>query len=765
MSNKVEPAVPDKQDIVNYLKTVTGKTTRRDIARHFNIKGDARSALRSTLKELETDGVLEKSHSRSFSVVGVLPPVLPIDILSVDDGGDLLASPTIWRATTKPPAIRIAMKEAAKKKPLPSVGDRVLARVSANDDGGYDAKIIKAIGKGSQRYLGIFKRTRSGGLIEPVDRRARNKFTIDKDDTFSAKDGDLVWVETVRKSGPTTRARVCKIEGHIGETTSYSLIALANHGIPIDFPLAVTAEAQKATHPAMEGRTDMRNIPLLTIDPADAKDHDDAVWAGMDDDPDNKNGYKVIVAIADVSWFVRPGSALDQEALNRGNSTYLPDRVVPMLPERLSNDLCSLMEGVDRPCLAVEMILTSDGRKKSHRFMRAMMRSAASLSYEDAQALIDTPKKGTVAETVMHLNGAFRARMTERQRRAPLELDLPERKVILDKDGTVERVEKRDRFDAHRLIEEFMILANVAAAETLEHAKHAQIYRSHDTPDSEKLENVRSYLTSLGYTLIKGGSLRPSHFNQLLATASQRDEKEMISEIVLRSQQQAIYTTENLGHFGLNLARYSHFTSPIRRYADLTIHRAIVSACKLGDGGQTTENAGMLPKVATALSDLERRSMAAERDSKDRYLAGYLENRIGDEFTARIRGVTRFGLFVMLDDSGADGFVPMRSIGSERFEFDEDRHAVMGQTTGGFYRLGQAVEVRLDEAAPITGGLRFEMITDPIIDPDFRRKAKKERPSTPKIAKDRKKKIRKKVSSTPRPKKTRGKANAKPRRA
>ena len=495
----------------------------------------------------------------------------------------------------------------------------------------------------------------------------------------------------------------------------------------MELPSHVIEEAEKAIPPSLGDREDLRDVPLLTIDPADAKDHDDAVFAVADDDPSNKGGYIVIVAIADVSWFVKPGSALDKEARTRGNSVYLPDRVIPMLPERLSNNLCSLREHEDRPCLAVELKIAEDGRKLSHRFMRAMMRSAARLSYEEAQERMQGDAKGVVDDTLRTLNAAFAARWTERSKRAPLDLDLPERRIVFAEDGTVERITLRERKDAHRLIEEFMILANVAAAETLETKTTRQIYRVHDAPDEEKLATTREYLESLGYSLTKGGSVRPVNFNQLLKLAGEQNQKEMVSEIVLRTQQQAVYATENVGHFGLNLARYSHFTSPIRRYADLTIHRALVKACKLGQGGQTKEEEEELDDTAELISDLERRAMAAERESKDRYLASYLEERVGDEFEGRVRGVTRFGLFVSLHETGADGFVPMRSLGFERFRYEEERHAVVGENTGGSYFLGQDVSVRLAEAAPLTGGLRFDMLTPPVSGKKTKRTTKSDR--------------------------------------
>jgi ribonuclease R len=732
-NKKRPPGLPGKDDIAKFIRETPGEVSRREIARAFNVKGDDRAKLRAILAEMSNDGALGRRNSKKFHIASDLPEILAIDVMSVDDAGDLSCLPASWEGDTEPPIIRVSLKEAAKQKPPPGVGDRLLARLKPAGDDGYDARIIKAIGKGAHRFLAVFRKTRFGGVAEPVERRARQNFSIDQAETKNASDGDLVWVEaSPRRDGGLGRARVREIAGHVDDRHAFTLIALAAHGVPVELPADVLAEAERAQPPDMTRRTDLRETPLVTIDPEDAKDHDDAVFAAPDDDPRNPGGFRIIVAIADVSWFVRPGSRLDAEAQRRGNSVYLPDRVVPMLPERLSNDLCSLRENVDRPCIAVELIIDADGRKKSHRFMRAIMRSAAKFSYAEAQQIIGDPtRKGAAADTVRTLYAAFQARWKERSKRAPLDLDLPERKIILRPDGTVDRIIKRERYDAHRLIEEFMILANVAAAETLEQKRTPQIYRVHETPDPEKLNSVRDYLDDLDYSLAKG-AVRPAQFNQILKIAADRGQQEMVSDVVLRSQRQAVYSTENAGHFGLNLARYSHFTSPIRRYADLTIHRALVSACALGEGGQMEEEAQKLPKIAEMISDLERRAIAVEREANDRYLAGYLEDKIGEEFDARIRGVTRFGLFVMLDESGADGFVPARTLGDERFEYYEERHSLIGVQTGGVYRLGQAVRVRLAEAAPLRGGLTFEMLSDPIEDPEFKPRARPRRKSSSK---------------------------------
>ena len=753
-----KPGLPSKTDIIAYLKDSDGEVARRDIARAFGVKGEARARLRSLLKLMDADGDINLKGGKRIERANAMPPVAPIDVMSVDDDGDLICMPANWRGETEPPMIRLSAKRAAKVKPAPGVGDRLLARLKQAGDDGYEADVIKAIGKGAHRFLAVYRKTRRGGIADPVERRARNSFTIDDGDDGGARDGDLVWVETknARGYGPN-KARVRSIAGHIDDKHAYSTIALANHGIPTDFPSAVIAEAEKAKLPPLGNRTDLRETPLITIDPADAKDHDDAVYAEPDPDPNNPGGYRVIVAIADVSYFVSPGSALDKEALKRGNSTYLPDRVVPMLPERLSNDLCSLRENEDRPCMAVELIIDANGVKKRHHFMRALMRSRAKLSYEDAQAISKGGRAAVGLKAIVrHLYDAYHARMKERAKRAPLDLDLPERKIILDKNGDVQKVVKRERFDAHKVIEEFMILANVAAAEALERARTPLIYRVHDEPDPEKLDGVRDYLETLDYSLTKT-AVRPANFNQLLKIAGDRGEKEMVSEVVLRSQKQAVYDDENVGHFGLNLARYAHFTSPIRRYADLVVHRALVKAFKLGEHGQTEKEAAALGDIAEQISDLERRSVAAERESNDRYLAGFLENKVGAEFDARIRGVTKFGLFVMLDETGADGFIPMRSIGFERFRFEERDHAVIGETTGGVFRLGQPVRVKLAEATPLTGGLRFEMLSDPAPGAPKRKSKSGKKPGKKRA------KAKKKTDKKPK-KKRRGKANAKPRK-
>jgi ribonuclease R len=388
-----------------------------------------------------------------------------------------------------------------------------------------------------------------------------------------------------------------------------------------------------------------------------------------------------------------------------------------MLPERISNDLCSLRPQEERAALGLRMVIGADGRKRSHSFHRVLIRSAAKLSYPQAQDAIDgrpdevaAPLLPTVLEP---LYAAYRLLKKARDERSPLDLDLPERKILLRSDGTVDRVITPERLDAHRLIEEFMILANVAAAETLERARSPLIYRVHDEPDPERVNALREFLQSLDISLPKAGALRAAQFNRILARVKGHEAEALVNEVVLRTQAQAEYAAENYGHFGLNLRRYAHFTSPIRRYADLIVHRALIRAQKLGEGGlPDAQDAKSLAEISAAISASERRAMKAERETFDRLLAHHLADQIGAEFEGRISGVTRAGLFVKLSDTGADGFVPARNIGAEYFRYHEERHALIGDRSGETYRLGDPVTVKLVEAAPVAGALRFELLSE-----------------------------------------------------
>ncbi|MBP0615398.1 ribonuclease R [Jiella mangrovi] len=711
-----------REAVLRFVADNPGRASKREIAKAFGVKGDDRVALKFLLAELKDEGVISGDR-RKFKTPGALPPVGVFEIRRRDEEGALLGEPVTWDRVEDGEPPRLAVRIDRDKGQAPGVGERVLARVVEADDedsgdGERHLKIIRVLEKRRTLSLGVFRATPGGGgRVEPVERK-QLEYMIPPADTKGASDGDLVEVE----AGPRRRiglpvASVIEVVGSIGSERAISSIALHAHGIPHVFPKPVLDEAERAGPATMKDREDWRRLPLVTIDPADAKDHDDAVHAVPDEDPANPGGFLVTVAIADVSWYVRPASKLDNEARMRGNSVYFPDRVVPMLPEKISNDLCSLKEGVDRPALAVRLTIGADGEKRGHTFHRIMMQSRAKLAYEQAQAAIDGAT-GDVApeivETVLKpLWEAYRLVRLARDRRQPLDLDLPERRLKLDASGKVDKVVVPMRLDAHKLIEEFMILANVAAAETLEKKRQQLIYRAHDAPSMSKLEGLREFLKTLEIPLAKAGSLRPSHFNQILSRVKGGDNESLVNEVVLRSQSQAVYTPDNLGHFGLNLARYAHFTSPIRRYADLIVHRALVTALSLGEGGLSKEDEELLAETAEEISRAERRAMAAERDTVDRLIAHHLAERVGETFDGRVGGVTKAGLFVQLPTYGADGFVPISTLGNEYFHFDEASRCLVGDRSGHGYRLGDTVEVRLVEALPLAGSLQFEMLSEP----------------------------------------------------
>jgi ribonuclease R len=709
-------SLPTKAEILDFITQNPRKANKRDIARQFGVKGAARIDLKAILRELQAEGHLEK-HEKHVHDPSALPPVSMTEALPPDADGDLFLQPLEWNGEGDAPRVLFVAKSG---DPGIGAGDRLLVRLSkvAAKDHMYEARLIKRVGtkRDARRILGVFRKSAEGGRIQPIEKKIDREWRVAPGAVHGAVDGELVEAEEV---GGRTRmglpgAQIVARLGEAGSARTVSLMAIHTHGIPDDFPKALLDEADRAKPQGLGNREDLRDVPLLTIDPADARDRDDAVCAMPDPDPANPGGHILWVAIADVAAYVTPGSAMDTEARKRGNSTYFPDRVVPMLPDRLSGDLCSLHEDVPRACLAVRMVLAEDGTKISHRFVRGLMQSKASLSYEQAQAAIDGQPDEITApllESVLKpLWAAYASLVQARERRQPLALDLPERRIILSEDGQVSSVAFRQRFDAHKLIEECMVLANVAAAETLAEKDMPLLYRVHEQPTPEKMEALREVAKAAGLTLAKGQVLQTSHLNRLLDQAAGREDAELINLSTLRSMTQAFYSPQNFGHFGLALTQYAHFTSPIRRYADLIVHRALIKAHGWGKDGLSIEDEEMLEQTATTISEAERRSMMAERDTNDRYLAAYLSDRVGAEFPGRISGIARFGVFVKLDESGADGLVPMRSLGQEYFRHDAEANTLTGTDTGTVIRLGQRVLVRLAEATPITGGLLLEIL-------------------------------------------------------
>ncbi|WP_424981049.1 ribonuclease R [Maritalea sp. S77] len=707
--------MPTREEVVDYIVRYPNHASKRDLAKAFGIRGDDRIIFKALLKEMEEDGLLTRDKKK-YHPVAELPSVTVIEIPLDADTEHMIGYPAKWDGDQENRP-RVLISVGKKDRAVPAPGDRVLARIDRdeNKDPIYTARPMKVLDKPKKANIGIVRMTDKGARLIPVDRKGK-EMQIHKGDLGDAKEGDLVEVEQfVSGRLMVPRARVSGIIGNPKSEKAISLIALHNHDIPYRFPKSVLDEAEAQVAADLEGREDWRDVPIVTIDPADAKDHDDAVYAESDDDPANEGGFLIYIAIADVANYVRPDSAMDKEALIRGNSVYFPDQVVPMLPERISNNLCSLVEGENRAAMGLIIKIDKDGKKLDHHFHRVLMRSAAKLSYQQAQTAIDghpDEKTAPLLEPILKpLFAAYAALEKAQKERSPLALDLPERRIRLNADGFVEDVFVPERLTAHRLIEEMMIQANVAAAETLEAKKSPLLYRVHDAPSQQKLIGLKESLASLDINLSVGENVKPMHFNKVLAQAANTENPHMVNELVLRSQAQAEYTNENYGHFGLNLRRYAHFTSPIRRYADLIVHRALVSALQLGQDGLHPGAESKLAGIGEQISMTERRAMLAERETSDRLLAYFLADQLGARFNGRISGVIGAGLFVRLDKTGADGFIPASTLGTDYFVHDESQQALIGERTGERFRIGDQVEVRLMEAEPLAGSLRFEMLS------------------------------------------------------
>ena len=711
---RVSPT-PTRDEILAYIKDSPGRITSRDVARAFRLRGPARESLKRLLRDLEHDGFLERSGGRLEPTDGRLPDVAVLEIAEIDIDGDLWCRPETWQGEAQPPRILLVPDRRRTHVAALGIGDRVLARLTETSEH-FEARVMRVIGTAPDQIIGVYDLVGGQGRVRSTQARRGTDCAVSWADSMGAAPGDLVMADVLpaRRAG-LRQARVRECMGAMDSPKSLSLIAIHSHGIPTEFGAEALAQAELANVPPLGQRTDLRALPLVTIDPEDARDFDDAVWARADPDADNPDGWEIVVAIADVTSAVSAGGPLDSEARERGNSVYLPDRVVPMLPEVLSAGVCSLRPGEERACLAARMWIDGDGTILRHRFERALMRSAARLTYRQAQDAVegrgDAVPEALVGEVIGPLYGAFAALDRARRRRQPLEIDLPERCIRFDEDGTILAIDQRESLDSHRLVEAFMIAANVCAAETLSQARTPCMYRVHGAPERDSVAALRDFLETLDMRIPRGQTLRPEHFNTVLRAAKGTAHEHLVNQVALRAQAQAVYSPDNAGHFGLALKKYAHFTSPIRRYADLLVHRALIATNKLGVDGNIVSLED-LRDTGEAISAAERRGMAVERDALDRFTTAFMADRVGATFAGRISGVTRFGLFVTLDESGADGLVPARMLG-ERFRLDTGRHALIGERSGTIYRLGDALEVRLAEADPLTGRLRLDLVAVP----------------------------------------------------
>ena len=702
---------PHIDEILSHIRISTEPPTKRELARIFGIKGDDRKILKQYLRQLEEDGTIIKD-GKGYSVPGSLPSVTMVQITHIDIDGDVFAEPLDWDEATQGPKPRI---ELLSNDPVKE-GDRALAKLKKYNDELYEGQLIRRIDKERATVLGLLVKTAKGYLLQPVHKKAKYDFDVSEGEMLSAKPGDLVIGEIMASRGiKRRRAKITEVLGHRDDVNAISLIAIHEAGLHEKFLEKVINETKGLKVPPLGKREDLRKIPLVTIDGADARDFDDAVFAERRPKEEG-DGFHLIVAIADVAYYVRPDSALDREAYRRGNSTYFPDRVVPMLPEALSNDLCSLRPREDRACMAFHLWINDHGDLTKHKIVRGLMRSEARLIYEQVQAakdgVVDDLTAPLMEKIIEPLYEAYEVLDKARQKRGALDLDLPERQIVISDEGKMTGVKKRKRLDAHKMIEEFMILANVAAAQALEAKNAPCIYRIHDQPSADKLDAAREFVEAFGLSLPKGQVTRPAQINQLLVKASKLEYSQLISQVILRTQSQAVYHPENIGHFGLALQRYAHFTSPIRRYADLLVHRSLIRAYGLGEGGLTEEEKVTLTEKAEHISQTERTSADAERSAVDRFTAAWMSERIGAEFSGVINGVTRFGLFVTLDENGADGLIPMRSLPDDFYIHDEKQHALIGRRHKRIYRLGAPVQIRLKEADGLTGSSLFELAND-----------------------------------------------------
>ena len=771
---KPSGGLPSSKQIIDFIASSETPAGKREIAKAFGLHGAEKIALKALLKDMADEGLIDSSPGRAFHQMGGVPKVTVLRVTDVGDDGQCWAVPESWQADT--PAPRLRVREKGRRGAL-GIGDRILARTEEAGNG-WIAHPLKQLAKGEELMLGVLREEGGKLWLIGVDKRERREHQVS--DAGGANPGDLVLAEKTGRP-PRITARVTQVLGDPFAPRSFSMIAIHKLGIPVEFapeaieeagevaklPLHpfVSSEVEKQAPGAAQGvstsldtnrgapfaREDIRHLPIVAIDPEDARDHDDAVWATPDDDPENAGGWRAIVAIADVSFYVRPGSAIDKDARRRGNSVYFPDRVVPMLPELLSADVCSLKEGEDRAALVCHLQISKGGALKSWRFTRAVVRIAANIAYEEAQAMVDaheqgagltsplplaggagggseaasnakrakgagpppTPPasgRGEILEALLPLWDCWRALAAARAKRAPLDLDLPERRVVLDEKGRIMSVAPRERLDAHKLIEEYMIAANVAAAKALEKKKAPVMYRDHEPPAREKLVALKDYLKTFGVEFALGQVVKPSTFNHVIDRIGDSDFRPQVMEQILRTQTQAYYAPGNHGHFGLALGSYAHFTSPIRRYADLVVHRSLVAAYKLGPGGLTEGEAASMDKIGESISMLERRAMEAERDTIGRYVAAYLAERVGEVVDARITGVLNFGFFATVEGIGGDGLMPVRDIGAEYFRYDDAAKALVGEHSGTTFSSGMRLQLRLAEANPVSGALRFEMV-------------------------------------------------------
>lgn len=640
----------------------------------------------------------------------LLPENCQLEICGTSGYGDLMA--VTVDASDNPRNYKIYVLDNKKIKPALAQGDRFIAKLSCQKETWWAKPLSRTLVAGVEveQIHGVIEERDGRFYIKSAEKNSRMDYLLDR--LGNSRVGDFVKVALIGER-KFKQAKIIKNYGRFNVAKSTDLIVLEKYHISDVFPEAVVKEAARCPEFHRQGREDLTNLPLVTIDGDDSKDFDDAVYAEK-----TAGGFKLIIAIADVAFYVRPGSELDREAYRRGNSVYLPNMVVPMLPEALSNDLCSLRPKEIRPCLACFIEIDNDGNLKNFDFKRALMKSAARLTYREVQKAFEGTHSlqtlGLFKTVIQPLYEAYFALNKARKKRGTLEIEPTEVSVKVDSDGHILSIAKAEHFTSHEIVEEFMIAANVAAAKRLQQTKLPVMFRIHEKPLEEKLKDIEPLLHNLHMKLPDYPALCPQHFNNILAECRKHNLSAGINDLILRLQCQAKYSPENIGHFGLALNDYAHFTSPIRRYADLLIHRALIKACEMPDGGELEKNADikLFKEIGEHLCATERAAAQAERDTVARYLSSYLEPSVGLDFDVKISGLTTAGIFVCVENLGADGLIPMRTLPADNYQLSSGNSEMVGAANGRRFLMGDMLKARLIEASSLTGALAFKLVDE-----------------------------------------------------
>lgn len=760
--------MPSQADLYDYIAEFETGVTKRMLADAFNLSADDKRQMRNMLKDMQNEGrifrtrsgfwVAQSQNSEADGTVSMriltAEPLTAIVLDNDDEDEPDLSLDKEIQLLKKKEAVPVIDPQARHRQLRK--GDHILAHVKSSAKGHSQAKVITRLNKSHASFMAIYRELSDGGYLEPTKKGQRFEYQVSSDHKNGAEEGDLVKAEPLKgnysrgRSG-ARQAKIIKVLTLDRDPLALNEIGLIEHDIPQEFSDKVIADANKLGEVDDKKRIDMRHIPFVTIDGADAKDFDDAVFAEVD--PQNPDMFHILVGIADVSWYVRPNTALDNSALERGNSVYLPGTVVPMLPEVLSNGWCSLNPDEDRGALICELWVNKQGRMQDFKFHRGLIRSQARLTYKQVHQYLEgdadkLPPIQGVRDSINQLHSVWLLLNNERQHRGALALESTERKVIINDEGEIADIILAPHYESHEIIEELMILANVAAAKQLEKSGFAKkklcMYRVHDGPNNEKLNALNPLFQSLEIPATQFNDPEPGVLNKILNQAKAKKVGALVSTAILRCQSQAQYSPDNIGHYGLALNEYCHFTSPIRRYPDLLVHRALVTACNLGDGG-LGEFTRPFEELAEHCNMTERRATFCERDTLDRMTAQFLAPHQGAIFEAKVDGLNRAGVFITLEDTGASGFCPMSKLPFGRYIFDEALGAMIEAQSRKAYRLGDEINVKLIEISPAAGSMIFQIETAPshyVAHPN--RRSKKESDKKKDMGKSRKRKTKKK---------------------